>query len=139
VDAFGKHHKYKDGRQIYCRDCRKVIAREWYAAHHREQSKRATINKRKTMDNLTKHILTYLQGHPCIDCGESDPLVLDFDHVRGNKKTGVCTLVSNAVGWSQILREIRKCDVRCANCHRRKTARERCTARFRLLTSNRLL
>lgn len=66
----------------------------------------------------------YLLAHPCTDCGEPDPVVLDFDHLPGFEKRFA---ISRAVGastrsWKSILAEIAKCEVVCANCHRRRTA-----------------
>lgn len=58
-----------------------------------------------------------------MDCGEADPIVLDFDHVRGEKLDNVASLITGAGKFSRLMTEIEKCDVRCANCHRRKTAR----------------
>lgn len=63
----------------------------------------------------------YLLSHPCVDCGEDDPVVLEFDHVRGVKKRAVAAMVCYA-SKKTLLDEIEKCEVRCANCHRRKTA-----------------
>ena len=56
----------------------------------------------------------------CVDCGyDQDSCALDFDHVRGEKSFSIA---KNILGnWDRILREIEKCDVRCANCHRIKT------------------
>jgi len=51
--------------------------------------------------------------------------VLEFDHVRGQKVKNVADLVKDGVRWSLIDEEIGKCDVRCANCHRRRTAAQR--------------
>ena len=61
-----------------------------------------------------------------MDCGESDPIVLDFDHSKGRRKrAAIADLVrGGALRWGTILREIEKCEVRCANCHRRRTATE---------------
>jgi hypothetical protein len=64
----------------------------------------------------------YLLGHPCIDCGESDPVVLDFDHVVGVKRANVSMLVYRGHNLETVASEIAKCVVRCANCHRRRTA-----------------
>jgi len=66
----------------------------------------------------------YLSHHPCVDCGEKDPIVLEFDHVKGNKKNAVSQLAGKA-SLATISKEIEKCVVRCANCHRRRHAKER--------------
>jgi hypothetical protein len=71
-----------------------------------------------------RQVLNYLMNHPCVDCGESDAICLEFDHVRGKKKGNIARMLGN-YGWPTIEKEIAKCEVRCANCHRRKTARQR--------------
>jgi hypothetical protein len=62
-------------------------------------------------------------AHGCVDCGEKDLQVLDFDHVRGVKTKHVSRLIYRAVSFQALYAEIDKCEVRCANCHRRVTAR----------------
>jgi len=61
--------------------------------------------------------------HPCVDCGECDPIVLQFDHTRG-KKFNIGDAGRKGLSLPVVLREISKCEVRCANCHQRKTARD---------------
>ena len=60
----------------------------------------------------------------CRDCGEDDIVVLDFDHI-GEKKASVLTLAHGGWGRHTILAEIAQCEIRCGNCHRRKTLKER--------------
>jgi hypothetical protein len=67
-------------------------------------------------------VYEYLSAHPCVDCGEADPVVLEFDHVRGEKVRGIARMMSGTHSVKTIMAEIGKCDVRCANCHRRVTA-----------------
>jgi hypothetical protein len=66
----------------------------------------------------------YLIGKSCVDCGLSEPVVLEFDHVRGDKEWDLSDMVYAGMAWSRISAELDKCDIRCANCHRRKTARD---------------
>jgi 5-methylcytosine-specific restriction endonuclease McrA len=73
---------------------------------------------------IRKLILQYLIEHPCIKCGESDPIVLDFDHLRDKTKS-ISRYISGHTGWKRISKEIEKCQVLCANCHRRKTYHEK--------------
>jgi hypothetical protein len=57
---------------------------------------------------------------PCVDCGERyPPYVMDFDHVRGEKRTRVGNMMYYSV--KALEEEISKCEVVCANCHRERT------------------
>jgi hypothetical protein len=61
-------------------------------------------------------INAYKMGRGCIDCGYKEhPVALEFDHVRGTKKAGIANLMLRSI--HSIMKEIEKCDVRCANCH----------------------
>lgn len=63
----------------------------------------------------------YLNAHPCIECGYSNPLALEFDHVRGKKIETVPVIADGIPGrfsLEDLTEEIKKCEVRCANCHR---------------------
>lgn len=84
----------------------------------------ATKEQKKHYREVKKlYCLTYLLGHPCIDCGEVDIRVLDFDHTGEHiKKANVSTLTSSGTyGLKTVIDEINKCVVRCSNCHRKKT------------------
>jgi 5-methylcytosine-specific restriction endonuclease McrA len=74
---------------------------------------------------IRKHLLDFLLLHPCVDCGEKDPIVLEFDHrIPKDKSKQVSRMLSGHYSWEKIMFEIEKCDVRCANCHRRKTHKD---------------
>jgi hypothetical protein len=60
-----------------------------------------------------------LQRAGCTDCGEQDPVVLEFDH-RADKREAVVRLACGC-SLETLRQEIAKCDVRCANCHRVRT------------------
>lgn len=53
----------------------------------------------------------------CVDCGNLDIRVLEFDHVRGRKLANLATLVQRESPLHVIAEEIAKCEVRCRNCH----------------------
>lgn len=67
-------------------------------------------------------VCAYLSTHPCVDCGESDILVLEFDHTGDLiKEANVSRLIGGSSSLQRLQEEVAKCEVRCANCHRRKT------------------
>lgn len=66
------------------------------------------------------YIWAYKCSHPCVDCGEKDPIVLEFDHRAGTKLFNIGEGGRHR-SMHNLKAEIEKCDVRCANCHRRKT------------------
>lgn len=74
-----------------------------------------------------KDIRNYLlaQRKQCIHCGETHPACLDFHHRNPKEKS--FRLVANQIGnrsLKSIEREIAKCDVLCANCHRKHHYKE---------------
>jgi len=76
------------------------------------------------MAAVRKFVGDYLREHPCVDCGETDLVVLQFDHCRGTKTMNVSTMIKRRFRLAAIKDEIAKCDVRCANCHARRTAHQ---------------
>lgn len=99
-----------------------AIAAVGGSTHDSDLKRRKRIHKKLRMDKVRLELWNYLEKHPCIDCKESDPVVLEFDHVRGEKIKAVANAVCDGWSWNKVLTEIEKCDVRCANCHRRRTA-----------------
>ena len=119
VSDFNLRRSAADGRQARCRAC----AREWYVANKAEHVLRVRARNARVRAENQQHLGAYLLEHPCVDCGESDVRVLDFDHEAGHvKKNDIAALVAGCGRWSDIEAEIEKCSVRCANCHRRATS-----------------
>ena len=62
----------------------------------------------------------------CVDCGYNEHAVaLQFDHINDDKKASVSNLIRSDYAWSTILKEIKKCEVRCSNCHAVITSRRK--------------
>ena len=93
-----------------------------YKALYKERSLKRNRSRRKWAREFVRRVKVLFD---CVDCGESDPIVLEFDHVRGKKVKNIADMVNNSYSIETIKNEIRKCDVRCANCHRRKTHERR--------------
>jgi len=93
--------------------------REYANAQHSKSILKMREKKRAWID-------LYLKSHPCVDCGKSDPVVLEFDHRdRKDKIADVSVMILQSYSLETLQKEVQKCDVRCANDHRRKHARER--------------
>ncbi len=55
----------------------------------------------------------------CIVCGENRSECLDFHHrAPGQDNRGISFYVRNRAAKDRVLKEMDKCDVLCANCHR---------------------
>lgn len=111
-------------RQHNCRVCHAAYRRAHYLANKPEYVRRAIAQVRGRRAENRRGIYAYLQAHPCVDCGERDVLVLEFDHREPVLKWKAVGVLAVGKRWARVLGEIEKCDVRCVNCHRRKTARQ---------------
>lgn len=111
-----------DGLNIYCKVCLREYRKAEYARKREHIIRQQKINSEKYITRNRDFVVGYLKDNPCVDCGESDIICLEFDHVRGSKIAGVGLMISNGWSLNKIKDEIAKCEVRCANCHRRVTA-----------------
>ena len=122
LTEFNRRSKSRDGLQPTCRECNRASARDYYARNREAHVRRIVAAKgerrRRGLELVGRHLLT----HPCVDCGECDVRVLDFDHRDGaTKGTEVMRLAQDGHALARIAAEILKCDVRCRNCHARIT------------------
>ncbi len=106
-------------RNTRCKSCQSQMSKNHYENNKQAYSTRARGSV--VIAENRKRLIEYLSGHGCIDCGQTDVRVLDFDHVRGEKSEHVVRMVGVGYSWASVELEIAKCEVRCANCYRLKT------------------
>lgn len=123
-DEFYRNATKPDGLQSKCKSCSAKYGSRHYQGNKAYYVAKAKKGRDAQLAINRRAVETYLLDHPCVDCGEVDPVVLEFDHVRGEKLKPVSTLVWYPATLQALMSEVAKCDVRCANCHRRKTARQ---------------
>lgn len=111
-------------RRGTCRAC-KSAQQKWYTKKRETHIANVKSNIEQARTEAHQFVRNYLSTHPCVDCGESNPIVLEFDHVRGHKKLTISQLCARGYALEIIAAEIDKCVVRCGNCHRRKTSAEK--------------
>ena len=115
IEEFAKNKSKKDGYANTCKICKRKQQNLWYQNHRQAQRHRIATNSRKYIEECRDLVYNYLLEHPCVDCGETNPIVLQFDHQR-DKEYEVSDLMRN-VNKDRLMLEIQKCEVRCANCH----------------------
>lgn len=118
---FHKRTRAKDGYQSVCKDCNRSQRKAYYRTAHGRSIDLA--NGLRSQDRLKRKVYDFLSTQSCIDCGEADPVVLEFDHRdAATKVSNVSDMVRRGMAWRTIQAEIDKCDIRCSNCHKRRTA-----------------
>lgn len=103
-----------------CRPCRAAYKQEHYAANRRRYIDNAIGRRKRVGEERMLMLVEYLRDRPCVDCGEDDVLVLEFDHL-GDKEFSIARGFRDRTMAALVL-EMAKCEVVCANCHRRRTA-----------------
>lgn len=121
LEEFQKRAKNKDGHTEMCKLCKRAYDNAHYKANP-ERRKYIRSNSDARHKEVIAWVRNFLLANPCVDCGESDIVVLQFDHQR-DKIANVSTMVRKN-SLENVQAEVAKCVVRCANCHMRKTAKD---------------
>lgn len=124
LDDFHLQRRAADGRQAICKSCKRERDRVRYRDGDGESYRRIRRDGRLRRAGIARaFVVEHLREHACSDCSETDIVVMEFDHVRGKKLGNVSEMVSNGMHLTRVAAEIAKCEVVCANCHRRRTAK----------------
>lgn len=122
--AFRYKDKEKGWLQPYCIECNKEYQRKHYQNNKKLYYTKARAWEKEYRKSIYTWLSDYFRENPCVDCGENHIAVCDFDHVRGTKEYGISNMVRDKMARHDIEKEIEKCEVRCSNCHRKKTAKD---------------
>ena len=105
------------------RQKRLEYAHRWnknYYKRNKAAEKQRIAKRKKT---IREWITQYKENLSCQKCGEDSAICLDFHHKDGQAKDFTLAR-ARSWGWSidRIRKEIEKCVVLCANCHRKEHA-----------------
>ena len=126
IDDFAFKNTTTGKRHSRCRACDRQVSQQHY-----QNNKRAYLERNQRNNPLQRNanrmfVMQFLREHACVKCGESDPVVLEFNHLDPATKTAnICDMIHCRVSHARIRLEIAKCEVLCANCHQRHTTTER--------------
>ena len=120
IERFAYRSRAKGTRQSWCRVCTSKHDRETHRSKEHKVQVRAN-SARYRARNYT-WIFHYLEEHPCMDCGEADPRILQFHHPNDDKERGVGNLTKGSL--ERLQHEVAKCVVLCANCHHLRTCQQ---------------
>jgi hypothetical protein len=119
--------------ELVCANCHRRRTAKRVRSWRVDPEWRSSRSTRPSRCRNPLFLLDYLRDTPCVDCGERDPVVLDFDHI-GVKRSGVVQLAGRECSIANLEAEMAQCEVRCANCHRRRTIVEQAHFRHHLVT-----
>lgn len=121
LEEFCFKNKSKNKRSTQCNKCTRERIRNHYLQNKSYYKLKSKMRNKIVKDEIQSFLIAYLKSHPCVDCNETDIIVLEFDH-KTDKYSDVSLLLKRRVSLYTIQKEVEKCEVRCANCHRKKTA-----------------
>ncbi len=98
----------------------------------RENSRKSRNKRQKDKVTVSSYLISKYSNIPCMDCSGIFPFcAMDFDHRPEELKSfGIATMNDlniTSERISKIEKEISKCDLVCATCHRIRTYIKRCS------------
>lgn len=116
VNEFNHSKRTKDGYDYRCKQCQNLSNKSWCKRNWFDKIKQ----QNQRCKDLTDKIRIYKQTHGCYYCNENTPCCLDLHHLDPSvKEINPSCMASNGWGWNRMLKELDKCIVVCANCHRK--------------------
>src|SRR5262245_27256113 len=85
-----------------CRECAHEFNKTYFEGPAKERHlQQVRERKQAARDVARQYVWDYLSSHPCVQCGESDPVVLEFHH-NGDKEMAVGAMVNGGFSTAKI-------------------------------------
>lgn len=121
LSDFRVRSKKKGTYQSWCKSCFSVYEKDMWKTSPERRKNNIEKNRERRIRNK-QYVWDYLKNTSCKHCGNSDPRVLEFDHLNSEEKLfNISDICNRSHSIKSIKKEIDKCQVLCANCHRIKT------------------
>tara|TARA_Y100001963_G_scaffold148796_1_gene227243 strand:+ start:56 stop:541 length:486 start_codon:yes stop_codon:yes gene_type:complete len=125
IDDFSWKCKRLNKRTGTCKDCTNKYSRQHYRKNKEIYKQRVKENTERYKKDGRELIYEFKLSNPCSTCGESNPIVLEFHHLNPKeKRNDVSNMATHGYSIESIEKEIEKCIILCANCHRKRTAKQ---------------
>lgn len=121
LELFNKRAKSRDGLSSWCRPCYSEYDRERYQNGDKARKEK---NKADRLEAVRSYLWELFSNSKCFDCGNRDPEVMEFDHRDPSQKSFTISHMLRSYSLKRIQAEIAKCDIVCANCHRKRTIQQ---------------
>ena len=117
--------KKKKIRNNKCKKCVNEYSKKHYHKNRGIYKEKARKLNKKYILRGRVFLRELKMSNACVSCGESNPNVLEFDHINPDeKKNEIAYMATHAYSIESIKKEACKCIILCANCHRKRTARQ---------------
>lgn len=113
IDEFTKRKSTADGRNASCKTC----TRPRTQAHYKNNKAYYAAKNKRRKEESRRRLAEYKKGLECKFCGEDRCPCLDFHHENDKVET-IANVHRRGWSWERTLKEIKKCTILCANCHR---------------------
>ena len=113
-------------RQSWCRACHTAYNKQFYFENSAVEKQRVYATRAKNR-SAAQTLVSQMKAAPCMDCGGRFPeCAMDFDHKPGSVKYNtVSDMTYKGYTLDSLKRELDKCELVCANCHRIRTAKRK--------------
>jgi len=121
LDEFSWKNKNKEIKSRECKECHKKIRNIYYQNNKEKEKQRTSIVKKKYRQWFKDLKMTF----KCSKCSEDHISCLDFHHIDPKEKEfNLSQALNRGIGKEKLLKEIEKCIILCANCHRKEHYKE---------------
>ncbi len=106
-------------KRLRCQQCNIKRCSAWYE-RNKQRKQKNSLARYERQNNLLRN----LKKIPCKDCKKEFPAyVMHFDHLY-DKKFNLSKAQQR--NWEEVLKEVSKCEIVCANCHQIRTHKRWC-------------